>query len=304
MTLQSAATTVEELVTSANIEVIPLRGADEKALAIPSESTITITCSPKFGLERTLEHVIRARESGHRVVPHLAARMVEDEAQLQRFLGILSSVGVDDLYVIGGDGADPVGKYSEALHILEAIQDLDHDLQRIGVGCYPEGHPNIADDALVDALQRKQPYADYMVSQLCFDAGTFIGWLRTMRGGGGSLRVRGGGGGALLRRAAHDAGARSPPAGARRCRRPAADTQAHRTVPEDRSGIVGEIPHQTTRIRWQPLARTVVYARGAYLPNCQRNRIRRTRHRRTASVLVQSNRPHRRMAAPNLRGAL
>ena len=190
MTFQSAATTVEELVTAANIEVIPLRGADEKALAIPTASTITITCSPKFGLERTLEHVIRARESGHRVVPHLAARMVEDEAQLQRFLGILSSVGVEDLYVIGGDGADPVGKYSEALHILEAIQELDHDLQRIGVGCYPEGHPNIADDALVDALHRKQPYADYMVSQLCFDAATLTGWLRTMRQAGISLPVR------------------------------------------------------------------------------------------------------------------
>ena len=190
MTFQSAVTSVEELVTTANIEVIPLRGADEKALAIPSASTITITCSPKFGLERTLDHVIRARESGHRVVPHLAARMVEDEAQLQRFLGILSSVGVDDLYVVGGDGADPVGKYSEAFHILEAIQELDHDLQRIGVGCYPEGHPNIADDALVDALQRKQPYADYMVSQLCFDAAAFTGWLRTMREAGITLPVR------------------------------------------------------------------------------------------------------------------
>jgi methylenetetrahydrofolate reductase (NADPH) len=190
MTFQSAATTVEELVAAANIEVIPLRGADEKALAIPPASTITVTCSPKFGLERTIEHVVRARKSGHRVVPHLAARMVEDKAHLQRFLDILSSEGVDDLYVIGGDGADPIGKYSEAFHILEAIQELGHDLQRIGVGCYPEGHPHIADDALLDALQRKQPYADYMVSQLCFDAATFTDWLRTTREAGISLPVR------------------------------------------------------------------------------------------------------------------
>src|SRR6201998_1951704 len=190
MTFQNAATIVEELVTAANIEVIPLRGADEKALAIPTASTLPITCSPKFGLDRTLDHVIRARESGHRVVPHLAARMVEDEAQLQRFLQVLSSVGVDDLYVIGGDGADPVGKYSEAFDILEAIQELDHDLQRIGVGCYPEGHPHIPDDALIDALQRKQPHADYMVSQLCFDAATFTGWLRTMREAGVTPPVR------------------------------------------------------------------------------------------------------------------
>src|SRR5260370_16378367 len=113
MTFQSAVTTVEELVTTANIEVIPLRGADEKALAIPSASTITITCSPKFGLDRTVDHVIRARESGHRVVPHLAARMVEDEAHLQRFLRILRAVGVEDLYVIGADGPDPCAKSSE-----------------------------------------------------------------------------------------------------------------------------------------------------------------------------------------------
>jgi methylenetetrahydrofolate reductase (NADPH) len=190
MTFQSAATTVEELVAAANIEVIPLRGADEKALAIPPASTITVTCSPKFGMERTIEHVVRARKSGHRVVPHLAARMVEDKAHLQSFLDILSSEGVDDLYVIGGDGADPIGKYSEAFHILEAIQELGHDLQRIGVGCYPEGHPHIADDALLDALQRKQPYADYMVSQLCFDAATFTDWLRTTREAGISLPVR------------------------------------------------------------------------------------------------------------------
>ena len=105
---------VRKQVSEANIEVIPLKGADEKALAIPAASTITITCSPKFGLDRTLEHVIRARESGHRVVPHLAARMVKDEAQLQRFLQILSSVGVDDLYVIGGDADQPLGKFFDA----------------------------------------------------------------------------------------------------------------------------------------------------------------------------------------------
>jgi methylenetetrahydrofolate reductase (NADPH) len=190
MTFQNAGATVEQLVASANVEVIPLRGADEKAAAIPTATTVTITCSPKFGLDRTLDHVLQARESDHRVVPHLAARMVEDEAQLQRFLSVTSSAGVDDLYVIGGDGEEPVGKYSEAYDIIEAIQVLEHDLQRIGVGCYPEGHPHIPDAALLDALHRKQQYADYMVSQLCFDATAFTTWLRTVRAAGITLPVR------------------------------------------------------------------------------------------------------------------
>lgn len=190
MTFQSATTTVEELVAAANIEVIPLRGALEATAAIPVDSTVTITCSPKFGLDRTLDHVKAARESGHRVVPHLAARMVEDQAQLRRFVQALNELGVDDLYVIGGDGADPAGKYSEAYEILEEVQGLDHSFQRIGVGCYPEGHPHIPDEALIDALQRKQPFADYMVSQLCFDAATFTSWLSTVREAGIILPVR------------------------------------------------------------------------------------------------------------------
>jgi methylenetetrahydrofolate reductase (NADPH) len=190
MTMQRAHTTVEQLAAAANVEIIPLRGAEEKTAAVPASTTVTITCSPKFGLDRTLEHVIAARESGHRVVPHLAARMVANDNELQRFLSILDSVGVDDLYVIGGDGEEPVGRFSEAFDVLEAIQGLDHNLRRIGVGCYPEGHPNIPDAALVDALVRKQQYADYMVSQLCFDAGVFTSWLKRTRDAGISLPIR------------------------------------------------------------------------------------------------------------------
>jgi methylenetetrahydrofolate reductase (NADPH) len=190
MTLQNAETTVEQLVASANVEVIPLRGAEEKTANVPTGTAVTITCSPKFGLDRTLDHVLHARDSGHRVVPHLAARMVEDEAQLQRFLSVTGSAGVDDLYVIGGDGEESVGEYSEAFEVIEAVQGLEHDVRRIGVGCYPEGHPNIPDAVLLDALHRKQQYADYMVSQLCFDATTFTNWLRKVRADGIVLPVR------------------------------------------------------------------------------------------------------------------
>jgi methylenetetrahydrofolate reductase (NADPH) len=181
---------VDDLIRNANIELIPLRGADEKLAAVTTDTTITITCSPKFGLERTLEHVARARQIGRRVVPHLAARMVRDEEQLQDFLDALNLHGVDDLYVIGGDSERPVGKYSEALEILEAIQYLDHSLVRIGVACYPEGHPEIPDAKLTEALQHKQQYADYMVSQLCFDSAALTTWLAATRDAGILLPIR------------------------------------------------------------------------------------------------------------------
>lgn len=181
---------VDGIVRRSSIEIIPLKGAQEKAAAVPAGTTISVTCSPKFGLSRTLDHVVAARLSGHRVVPHLAARMVEDRQVLRDFVRKVTDLGVDEMFVIGGDGDRPAGRFSEAAHILEELAEFDHGLSRLGIGCYPEGHPKVADDALFDALLRKQHHADYMVSQLCFDGSALAGWLRTARERGVHLPLR------------------------------------------------------------------------------------------------------------------
>ncbi|PPS90815.1 methylenetetrahydrofolate reductase [Streptomyces sp. MH60] len=181
---------VDELVRNSSIEIVPLKGAQEKVDAVPVGTTVSVTCSPRFGLARTLDHVAAACRSGHRVVPHLAARMVEDRAALRDFVRGVTDLGVEELFVIGGDGEKPVGRFSEAAEILEELVEFDHGLSRIGVGCYPEGHPKIADDVLFEALLRKQQHADYMVSQLCFDASALAGWLRSARERGVTLPLR------------------------------------------------------------------------------------------------------------------
>jgi methylenetetrahydrofolate reductase (NADPH) len=183
-------TSLDDIVRNTSIEIIPLKGAEEKAAIVPVDTTVTITCSPKFGLPRTLDHVTAACRSGHRVVPHLAARMVKDRRELRDFVRRITDLGVDDLYVIGGDGEVPVGRYGEAAEILQDLGEFDHGLSRLGIACYPEGHPKIGDDALFDALLRKQECADYMVSQLCFDAPALVGWLRSARDRGVTLPLR------------------------------------------------------------------------------------------------------------------
>jgi methylenetetrahydrofolate reductase (NADPH) len=186
----AAVSDVASLIADATIEVIPLKGADDKVQQVPRSSTLTITCSPKFGLDRSLDHVEAAVRNGFAVVPHLAARMVADEAELRHFVRRVTSLGVDDLYVIAGDADEPIGAFSDAESILVALQEFDHGLRRIGVGCYPEGHPKIADDELLAALLRKQRYADYMVSQLCFDPATLVDWLAGARRVGVTLPLR------------------------------------------------------------------------------------------------------------------
>jgi methylenetetrahydrofolate reductase (NADPH) len=73
--------------------------------------------------------------------------------------------------------------------LLQALADADHHLDEIGIGCYPEGHALIPDETLLGALRQKAPYADYMTTQLCFDAAALATWLRARRDEGIMLPV-------------------------------------------------------------------------------------------------------------------
>ena len=178
---------IKGLVSSAAIEFIPLKGAEEKLQAVPISTKLTITCSVKLGLDRTVEHAAKAARSGYRVVPHLAARQVANKAELSDILGRLRDAGVRDIFVIGGDAQEQAGSFSSAAALLESLAGIDHELETIGVGCYPEGHPKISDECLLEALLAKQPFANYMVSQLCFDPGAMVAWLEKMRSAGITL---------------------------------------------------------------------------------------------------------------------
>ncbi|WP_326836926.1 methylenetetrahydrofolate reductase [Amycolatopsis rhabdoformis] len=181
---------VARLARATHIEAIPLRSVREDLLSAPSGTVFTITCSAKTGPERTLEFAELAAKNGYRVIPHLAARQVAGPAALRDFLDRLASAGITDLFVIGGDLTEPVGPYPGAADLLEALADLDHGITRIGVGCYPEGHPAIPDDVVLADLLRKQKNADYLVSQLCFDVDALVGWLGSVRAAGVVLPLR------------------------------------------------------------------------------------------------------------------
>ena len=186
----STGAAVRSLIGDADLEVIPLRSADDKLKAIPEGATVTVTTSAKLGLDRTLEFAEQAVRTGHNVVPHLAARQLTGEEELRRFIGRVGELGISRLYLIGGDATPPAGPYDSSLQVLEALQHIDHGLSRIGVACYPEGHPKISDAALAGVLRAKQPYAAYMVSQLCFNPEVLVSWLRRVRGDGITLPLR------------------------------------------------------------------------------------------------------------------
>ncbi|GAY07977.1 methylenetetrahydrofolate reductase [Pseudonocardia sp. N23] len=164
----------------AGYEVLPFPSAHDKVLAhVPREVPLTITTTEAKGLEPTLDLAVRLRAAGYRVSPHLAARLVRDKEHLVDIVDRLRDGGVDGVFVIGGDAAEPVGDFPDALGLLEALGDIGHPFTTVGVGGYPEGHGAIPDAALAQALADKAPHATHVVTQLCFDAAATTRWARS-----------------------------------------------------------------------------------------------------------------------------
>ena len=174
---------------SPRFEMVPMRGLEEALDHLPPGATVPVTCSPTRGLDATLPVVTELVRRGHRPVPHLAARMVRDTAQLRGVVAELDRLGVRDVFVVAGDAATPAGPFEGAADLLRELHRIGHPFLEVGVTGYPESHSFIPDEATVSAMADKAPYATYLVSQICYDADTVAGWVRAVRDRGITLPV-------------------------------------------------------------------------------------------------------------------
>jgi methylenetetrahydrofolate reductase (NADPH) len=170
-----------EALAQPRFELIPMEGAIERAALLPEGAKVTVTCSPTRGIESTLLLGEKLLERGFRIVPHIAARLVADRAHLDEIVRRLDDLGVREIFVIGGDAKKPVGPFSSAVELLSAMADSGHDFEHVGIGGYPEAHPNIDDETLRQTLLDKRPFATYIVSQMCFDPDAILNWVADIR---------------------------------------------------------------------------------------------------------------------------
>ena len=176
-------TVLSTLVANPRYELIPLSDVHAKAASLPAGATVTVTASPRLGIDATLDLSEWLAARGHDVAPHLAARMVRDRAQLADIIARLRSAGIRKVFVVGGDGP-PTGDLRDGLTLLRALDALGHPFHEIGVPGYPEGHLTIPPDVLLSDLRDKQPLVHLLTTQMSFNPGAVGAWIgRTRRGG-------------------------------------------------------------------------------------------------------------------------
>lgn len=185
---RAAARAVTELLQRPKYELIPTRSVDEAIGHLPPATVVTITASPTHTIENTIDLAARLRRAGHQPVPHLASRMVRDRRHLRSIVEACGRADVSRVFVVGGDASE-AGDYPDAVSLLRDLTDEGHPFTEIGIACYPEGHAFIPDDRLEEALWDKAPFADYMTTQLCFDAETIAKWVARRRDDGLELPV-------------------------------------------------------------------------------------------------------------------
>ena len=190
---QPAARTEREILLhdlrEAYMEIFPSADIEEKLGVLEPNSYVAVTCSPTRGVDETLELTERLIGRGFRVAPHIAAKCVRDHRHLSEIMAQLASLNIESIFVPGGDRPEPLGEYRTALQLLRDIAGFDHDIREIGIAAHPEGHPDVDDDTLMAELEKKQQYAQYIVTQMCFDADRLGRWLQDINRRGIRLPV-------------------------------------------------------------------------------------------------------------------
>ncbi len=179
-----------ELLAHPRYEVLPFGDVEDAVLEhVPTEVTLTVTVSPRKGIEHTLDVAARLAGHGYAVVPHLSARLVRDRAHLREILARVDEMGAHDVFVVAGDADEPAGEFEGAAPLLESIAELGHRFEEVGITGYPESHPFISDETTIQAMFEKARFATYIVSQICFEPSVTASWVERVWNRGTRLPI-------------------------------------------------------------------------------------------------------------------
>ena len=187
-----AAFALAELLRRPRFEVIPLEGIEEQVRAhLGTDVKVTVTASPRKGLEATLGLSERLARAGYPVVPAPVCAAGARSLASARDRGAAARGG-------RARAVRPRRRCRRARRVRRCRRAVAGDgtaaraFDEIGITGYPETHHLISDEETIQAMFAKAPMATCIISQICFDAAVIGGWIA--RSGGAARRCRSGSG--------------------------------------------------------------------------------------------------------------
>lgn len=170
---------------------ITVKDVSDLAKAAPlmaPDTRISVTFLPNEDYRKRLSAVVEVLRHGLRPVPHISARRIKSEGELDSYLSELAKLGAtDELFIVAGDPDVPDGPYCDALAIIRSGLLQKYGVRQIGIGGYPEGHNKIGGDQLWQALRDKhaalaeQGIGVSILTQFGFNTEPVFEWLKQLR---------------------------------------------------------------------------------------------------------------------------
>ncbi len=117
--------------------------------------------------------------------------------ELKEILSKLQAIGATrNIFVVGGDPSKAEGPFADSLSLIQTGILPEYGVREVGVAGYPEGHPDIADQKLWEALTNKldalegQGLESSIISQFTFSVGAVQAWVEEVRRRGIEAKIR------------------------------------------------------------------------------------------------------------------
>ncbi|MBL0374563.1 methylenetetrahydrofolate reductase [Rhizobium sp. KVB221] len=171
-----------------SIELAPeqVRNFAPQAEHFPLGSRVFLTHLTGKPEAMQIEAALRVKEMGYVAVPHFGARNFKTEKDYVDLVTAHSRNGITEALFLGGNPPLFAGPMGEAAQLLAHPVLKDSSLGTAFVSGYPEGHPDINEASLKDALRRKidickDASRDVRVaSQFAFDGNMIAAWAKSL----------------------------------------------------------------------------------------------------------------------------
>lgn len=168
---------------------------DEIAETLPPGTSVYMAHPPGVPIEDIVALAARLQKLGMQATPHIIARKLTSEAQLEGALASLQEAGVTQALVVGGDIAADPQAFEGSLEVLKTGLFGKYGFKRVGVAGHPEGSKAIGEPRVTQALEGKAAFAKdagfdiYIATQFGFDPQAFIDWESATTAAGVTLPI-------------------------------------------------------------------------------------------------------------------